>query len=690
MTKLKLLFSPIQVGPMEVRNRIVMSPKITNYADESGNATDQTLAYYTARARGRVGWIIVESSFVHRAGIMYVRQLGLDDDKYIGGLRRLSKSIKKEGARVSIQLYHGGRRAQSDLSGYPTEAPSSVPLYEGAPPPRALTREEIEERIEAYVQAAQRAKEAGFDGVDIHAGHGYLICSFLAKFTNQRTDEFGGDIRGRARFLVEVVKRIRKAVGKDFAITTRNNGNDFVMGGLTHDEAKAVAKMVEENGADAIQVTGGHGGLVMRDLSEIITFKERAGIRSLKETPLKLHDQIAFDLGQPTTFMRALPMGAPRGCFAHLARGIKDSVDIPVLVVGRINRPEVAEDILRRGDADMTVIGRGLLADPDFPRKAREGDSIGIRPCIGCNYGCFNNLFNRKAVRCAVNPYTGQEATLKTTLPRIPKKVMVIGAGPGGMEAACTAGKRGHTVTLYEKEGNIGGQLNIAHVPPDREEIQALLPYYEEQIKRTGVNLVLEKDVTWDDVKREKPDVIIMATGMIPKSLVVETNGTPKVVQAVDLLGGKVTAQGETLVVGGGSVGCETVDFLAKKGFSVSLVEMLDKIALDMHPDDRAFLSQKMIEYDVKIHLKTKVKRILSGKGVVVTKPTGEEIIEADTVVLAIGSQPNRILLDHPNLKGNKISIDGKEPEIYFVGDCKEPRKILEAIYEGAEVGLKI
>ena len=675
---------------MKIRNRIVMSPMITNYADEEGNVTDQTLAYYTARARGGAGWVIVESSYVHRAGIMYIRQLGLDDDKHIKGLRKLSKVIKKEGARVSIQLNHTGRRAQSDISGYPAEAPSSVPLYEGAPPPRELTREEIEERIEAYVQAAERAQDAGFDGVDIHAGHGYLICSFLAKFTNQRTDEFGGDIKGRARFLVEVVKRIRKRVGKEFVITTRNNGSDFVIGGLTHEEAKRVAKMVEESGADAIQVTGGHGGLVMRDLSQLVQLREKMGVSLLRDVNLKLHDQIEFDLHRPISFMRALPMGAPRGCFAHLARGIKESVNIPVLVVGRINRPEVAEEILQRGDADLTVIGRGLLADPDLPNKAREGDVIGIRPCIGCNYGCFTNLFNRKAVRCAVNPYTGQEATLKTIPPRIPKKVMVIGAGPGGMEAACTAAKRGHTVTLYEKEGNVGGQLNIAHLPPDRQEIQTLLPYYEEQIKRTGVNLVLGKEVTWDDVKREKPDVIIMATGMIPKSLAMEPNGTPKVVQAVDLLAGKVTAQGKTLVVGGGSVGCETVDFLVKKGFSVSLVEMLDKIALDMHPDDRTFLSQKMIEYDVNIHLKTKVKQILSGKGVVVAKPAGEEVIEADTVVLAVGSQPNRILLDHPNLKGNKISIGQKEVELFFVGDCKEPRKILEAIHEGAEVGLKI
>lgn len=675
---------------MEVRNRIVMSPMITNYADERGYVSNQTLAYYTGRARGGVGWIIVESAYVHRAGIMYARQLGLDDDKYIGGLRQLAKSIRNEGARVSIQLYHGGRRAQPDLSGYPVEAPSSIPLYEGGPFPRELTREEIEDRIEAYVQAAQRAKEAGFDGVDIHAGHGYLICSFLAKFTNQRTDEFGGDLKGRAKFLEEVVKRIRKQVGKEFVITTRNNGSDFVIGGLTHEEAKRVAKMVEESGANAIQVTGGHGGLVMREIGEIIKFKEKAGVRSLKEVPLKLHDQIDFDLHQPITFMRALPMGVPRGCFAHLARGIKESISLPVLVVGRINRPEIAEEILRRGDADMTVIGRALLADPEFPKKVHEGDFVGIRPCIGCNYGCFQNLFNRRAVRCAVNPYTGQEAVLKKTSPIAQKKVMVIGAGPGGLEAACTAAKRGHMVTLYEKEGRIGGQLNVAHIPPDRDDIKDLIPYYEDQIKRIGVNMVLGKDLTWDDVKREKPEVIIMATGMVPKSLIIEGDESQNVVQAVDLLAGKVTAKGKVLVVGAGSVGCETVDFLAKKGFSVILVEILDKIALDMHPDDRTFLSQKMIEYGVEIHLNSTVKRIIPGKGVVVRKEDRDEPIEVDTVVLAIGFEPNRTLIKHLNIRDHRISIDGRETEIYLVGDCKEPRKILEAIHEGAEVGLRI
>jgi 2,4-dienoyl-CoA reductase-like NADH-dependent reductase (Old Yellow Enzyme family)/thioredoxin reductase len=675
---------------MEVRNRIVMSPMITNSADQNGYVSDQTLAYYVARARGGAGWIIVESSYVHRAGIMYARQLGLDDDRYIGGLRRLATAIKGAGARVSIQLYHGGRRAQADLSGHPAEAPSGVPLYEGAVPPRSLTREEVEDRMQAYVQAARRAKEAGFEGVDIHAGHGYLICSFLAAFTNQRTDEFGGDIRGRATFLTEVVRRIRKAVGQDFVITTRNNGSDFVKGWLTHEEAKIVAKMVEESGADAIQVTGGHGGLVMRDLSQLVELREKTGVSTLKEVNLRLHDQIDLDIHHPISFMRALPMGAPRGCFAHLARGIKESVRIPVLVVGRINQPEVAEEILRRGDADMTVVGRGLLADPDFPRKAYEGDLTGIRPCIGCNYGCFNNLFNRKPVRCAVNPYTGQEATLRSTPALKRKRVMVIGAGPGGLEAACTASMRGHTVTLYEKEEKIGGQLNVAHIPPDREEIKNLIPYYEEQIRRTGVKLVLRKHVTWEDVEREKPDATVMATGMMPRRLTVVGHETSNVLQAVEVLAGKVTVQGKILIVGGGSVGCETADFLAKKGFPVTLVEMLDRIATDMHPDDRAFLSQKIIDYNVTVHLNTKVKGILPGKGVLVSKGNGEETIEADTIVMAIGAEPHRILPDSLSIKNNGISTDGKDAEVYLLEDCKKPRKILEAIHEGAEVGLKI
>jgi 2,4-dienoyl-CoA reductase-like NADH-dependent reductase (Old Yellow Enzyme family)/thioredoxin reductase len=689
MTQFKYLFSPIQVGSMMVQNRIVMSPMITNNADDEGFVTDRSLEYYRARAKGGVGWIIIESTYVHRAGIMYANQLGLDDDRYIDGLRKLATTIKNEGVRATIQLYHGGRRAQPDLSGYPVEAPSPIPLYGGAPLPHELTQEEIENRIEAYVKAALRAKEAGFDGIDIHAGHGYLICAFLAKFSNQRTDQFGGDIRGRARFLLEVVKRIRKQVGEGFVVTTRNNGSDFVMGGLTHKEAKQVAQMVEESGANAIQVTGGHGGLVARDFSEIVKAKERTGARSLKETGLKLHDQIEFDIHQPISFMRALPMGAPRGCFVHLAKGIKESVQIPVLVVGRINRPELAEEILKGGHADLVVIGRGLLADPELPKKAQEGDLLGIRPCIGCNYGCFENLFGRKAVRCTVNPYTGKESTLKQIPSPAPKKVMVVGAGPGGLEAAVTAAKRGHQVTLYEKEHRIGGQLNLASIPPDREEIQYLIPYYEEQIKRTGVNLRLGREITLREIKEENPDVLIMATGMIPKSLEVKGSNLPHVVQAIDVLSGKEKVHGKVLVVGGGSLGCEIVDFLSQKGSAVTLVEMLDKIAMDMHPDDRNFLAQKMIEYQVDVHLDSKVEGI-THHGVMVTQNGVQKTIDADTVVMAIGSLPNRKVIVGLEIDGNQLSIHGKKIEVHFIGDCKEPRKILEAIHEGAEVALSL
>jgi 2,4-dienoyl-CoA reductase-like NADH-dependent reductase (Old Yellow Enzyme family)/thioredoxin reductase len=675
---------------MEIPNRIIMSPMITNFAQKGGEVSDQTIAYYKARARGGVGWIIVESAYVHRAGIMYVRQLGLDDDKYIRRLKDLTESIKREGARISIQLYHGGRRAQSDLSGYAAEAPSAIPLYQGAEPPRELTPEDIEDRISAYVKAAIRAKEAGFDGVDIHAGHGYLICAFLAKFTNQRSDKFGGDIRGRARFLTEVLKRIRREAGEDFVITARINGSDFVSGGLTHYESKEVARLVEASGANALQVTGGHGGLVMRDISEIIHAKNKTGARSLKEAGLKLHDQIEFDLHEPITFMRALPMGAPRGCFAHLARGIKASVNIPVGVVGRINRPEVAESILQRGDADMTIIGRALLADPEWPNKAAKGEQHEIRPCIGCQYGCFNNLFNRRAVQCATNPYTGKESSVKITSTSIGKHVMVVGAGPGGLEAAITAAKRGHSVTLYDGEDRIGGQLNVASVPPDRDEIKTLISYYENQVTQAGVNLKLGKRITWDDVKAVRPDVLVMATGSVPVSPPIEGDARTSIVQAVDVLGGRAAVSGKVVVVGGGLVGCGVADFLANEGFKVALVEMLDTIGGDEQPDDRNFIAQKIIEYNLDIYLMAEVQGFIPGEGLLLKTPQGEQSVAADTVVLATGLEPLRALIDQLEIEGDKTPIDGKEVKIYSVGDCNQPRKILEAIHEGAEVGLSV
>lgn len=674
---------------MEVPNRIVMSPMVTNYGDDKGYVTDQTVAYYTARARGGVGWIMVESAFIHRAGLVMPHQLGLDDDKYIKGFGRLTKKIKREGSRVSLQIHHAGRRAMSDVSGLAAEGPSSIPLFQGAPVPRELTLEDIENRVEAFVQTARRAKEAGFDGVDVHGGHGYLISSFLSKFANQRTDQFGGDLENRARLALEVVRRIRKHLGKEFVVTVRINASDFTPGGLTYEEAKVVAQWLEKEGVNAIHVSAGGGGLLIRDITELIKAKEEKGSRSLKEAGLKLHDLIEFDLDQPMTFLRLLPMGVPRACYASLSRGIKESVKIPVLVVGRINRPEVAEEILRRGDADLTVIGRGLLADPEFPKKARRGDLAGIRHCIGCNYGCFHNLGNRRPVLCTTNPFTGREATLKMAPALSKKRVMVVGAGPGGLEAAVIAAKRGHEVTLYERERKIGGQLNVAFVPPDRDEIRNLLPYYEEQLKQTGVRVVVGKEVRQEEVKNEKPDVLIIATGALPMSL--GKGSEPSyVVQAVDLLSGKAKARGKVLIVGGGAVGCETADFLAKKGFSVTLVEMLDKIATDAEPDDRNFLFQKMIDYDVDVRLNTKVKEIIRGKGAAASTPRGEETIQADTVVLAIGLQSNRALIDALSIKDNNIFIDGKETEIYLVGDCKEPRKILEAIHEGAEAGLKI
>ena len=690
MPRFELLFSPIQVGSIKLSNRIIMSPMITNFADEGGEVSDQTIAYYKTRACGGVGWIVVESAYIHRAGIMYARQLGLDDDKYIRGLKRLTEAIKREGAHVSIQLYHGGRRAQPDLSGYPVEAPSPVPLYDGAAVPRELTHEEVEDRIECYVNGAMRAKEAGFDGIDIHAGHGYLICAFLAKFTNQRTDEFGGDIQHRARFLTEIIKRIRRHTGSDFVITARINGNDFVSNGLSHEESKEVARLAESCGANAIQVTGGHGGLKMRDISEIIAAKNNSGARSLKEVGLRLHDQIVFDLSQPITFMRGLPMGAPRGCFAHLAHGIKASISIPVGVVGRINRPEIAEDILQRGDADMTIIGRALLADPEWPNKVARGQLHEIRPCIGCNYGCFRSLFNRKAVRCATNPFTGKEDSLQMSPAPVRKHVMVVGAGPAGLEAAITAAKRGHDVSLYEAEERIGGQLNVASVPPDRDEIKTLIDYYIGQVTRSGVKLTLGKRIALDDVEHEKPDALIIAAGSIAKLFPIEGDEHTSVVQAVDVLGGRATVRGKIAVVGGGLIGCEVVDFLSKKGFNVTLIEMTDSICAEMEPDDRTFLAQKMIEYDVDIYLKAEAQGYIRGKGLLVRTPAGDHLFEADTIVLATGLKASRTLIDQIVIKGNKANIRGKEIAIYLVGDCIQPRRILEAIHEGAEVALKI
>ncbi len=414
-TSFTKLLEPVKIGAMELRNRIVMPPMCTNFASETGAVTQRLIDYYVERARGGVGLVTVEATCVDSpVGRLSPLQLCVDDDKFIGGLNDLVEAIQEKGAKISLQLHHAGRQTTLAVTGGAQPVSASETVYKDVKA-RALPAEGIECVVGRFGESAKRAKAAGFDAVEIHGAHGYLIAQFLSPYVNKRIDEYGGDPEKRMRFVLEVLEETRKRVGLDFPIIFRLSGEEFVEDGLTLKEAKGIAQRLERAGVDALHVTAGVGG----------------------------------------TIWPVQPMAVPRGCLVHLAEGIKEVVGIPVIAVGRINNPTLAEEILRDGRADLVSMGRALIADPELPRKVAEGRLDDIRMCTACLRGCSERFNAYLRISCTVNPAVGREKEYMVKPADKPKKVLVVGGGAAGLEAARVAALRGHEVTLYEKEATV-------------------------------------------------------------------------------------------------------------------------------------------------------------------------------------------------------------------------------------------
>ncbi len=636
------LFEPVNIGNVELRNRLVMPPMGTNFAAEDGSVTQRAIDYYRERARGGVGLVIVEGAYVHPLGKGSNMQMSLIDDDKIPGLSRLAKAIQAEGARAAIQLFHAGRQVSSMIIGTQPISASDVPCMLVREPPRPMTLEEIEETIEAFGEAARRIKDAGFDAVEIHAAHGYLINQFLSPLTNLRKDKYGGHFEGRTRFLVDIVQRIRKKVGKEFPIICRMNGDDYFEGGITLQEAKRIAQVVEKAGVDAIHVSGG------------------------------IYDS---EYGESTA-----PMWLPRGFMVTLAQGIKEVVDIPIIAVGRINKVKLAEEILEKGQADLVSMGRALITDPELPKKAMEDRLEEIRPCIACNEGCLNMLLFLKSVTCILNAAVGREEEFRIKPAEKPKRVLVVGGGVGGMEFARVAALRGHHVSLYEKNNELGGQVLLASVPSYKYELKNIVPYFRHELERLGVDVHLGEEISESVIDDLDPDVVCIATGsstVIPNIPGIKGDN---VVLATDVLADKAQV-GETVVIlGGGEIGLELGYHLAEQGKKVSIIEQRKRVATEMIPAFNYYVRHKFAEFGGKlITLATVIE--VTNEGAVFEKE-GQKILEkADTVVVALGTEPNRILFE--NLK-SKIS------EIYAVGDAIERGKIMDAVHGAAEIARKI
>jgi len=639
------LLTPGRLGGLTLKNKMVLPPMGTNYANPDASMSQRFIDYYAARAKGGFGLIVVEVAAIDPLGKAVGNELGIFDDSHIPGLKWLVDELHKYDTKVFIQLHHAGRQTSALVIGEPPVAPSPIPCPMVQELPRELTADEVEDLIDKYRDAAVRAKKAGFDGVELHGAHGYLIAQFMSPYSNKRFDEFGGDFVGRMRFPTEIIKRARAAVGPDFPITIKISADEHVHGGRMIPETRAVARELEAAGVDGIVIS------------------------------LGTYASLAYISG---------PGGAmPPGYNAADAAEVKKSVKIPVIAVGRIADPFIAEDILQSGMADLVAIGRAAIADPEFPNKVANYELAEIQPCLGCNQGCMGQVLDPEImeVGCLVNPFCGFESERRLDPAEKPKKVMVVGAGPGGLSAAWIAAKRGHQVTCYDRSAQLGGEFRLAGLPPGKQDLLKAIKYYLTMCKKYGVQFKLGVDVDAAFIAQEKPDVVIVATGSAQRTPQVKGADSVEMLHAADVLEGRKKVGHKVLVIGGGMIGTETADYLSEYGHDITVLGRNPILAKDLAYNNRHFLIERLKENGVKTYTGAAVTEI-SPEGVTFTRNNvTERLTGFDTIISAWGLTPNGGLADQ---------IRGTVPEVHVIGDAVQIRSALQSIAEAAQVATHI
>lgn len=633
------VLSPISIGSTRLKNRLVVAPMVSVFCDTDGMATERFIAYHEAKARGGWGLIIVEDYAVDPNGRGFWTA-GLWKDEQIESHVRLTERVHAAGAKIFAQIYHCGRQTSSALIGSQPVSASPIPCPIMGEVPHALTVAEIGRIVSQFGDTALRAKKAGFDGVEVHGAHGYLISQFMSKHSNKRTDRYGGSLENRIRFPLEILADIRAKVGPEFTIDFRISADEHVPDGRTIEETKAVAIKLQQAGVDVLHVSAGVYG---------------------------------------STWAIIPPLNVTTGWIVDCAEAVKRVVDIPVITVGRINDPLLAESILASGKADQVAMGRGSLADPELPNKFAEGRLEDIRHCIGCQQGCLAVLFRNEPIRCLVNPTLGFEYLNELKKADSPKRITVVGGGPAGMEAARAAALSGHQVTLYERATALGGEFTLAAFPPSKGDMSSFSSWAARQIEKLGVAIKLGIEYTATTCTQEKPDVVIIATGSVPARPPIPGIDGEKVVAARDALRGKAAVGHEVVVAGGGMIGSETATYFASLGKQVTVVDMLPTIAAEEEMTRKGFLMKLMEEQRIRLLPGARIIEITE-QGVQVEVDGSPIFLKADTVILALGLTPERDLAQE---------LEGKA-KIRVVGDAVKPRDALEAVREGFLAGASI
>ena len=635
------LFSPYKIKNISLHNRIVMPALASFLIGNDGSISDATVEHYRLRAAGGPAMVIMEACAVSPEGVVSAHQAVIHDDRFIEGLAKIARAMKEEGSVPAIQIHHGGRQTSVKIINRKPLAPSPLPCPTIRGEVEPLTIKGIQQLVQKFGDAAQRAHQAGFELIEIHGAHGYLVNQFLSKFSNIREDGYGGDTAGRARFAREIIEEVRKRVGYGIPISFKISAEEYVDSGLTTEESIEILKLLVQAGADVVQVSAGN---------------------------------------DVTPEWICQPMFMEKACLVESACQVKRALNVPVMAVGRINDPQIANDIIEQDKADLVCIGRGLLADPEMPKKALEGRLDEIRTCIACNT-CMQSIFKKGRIECLVNPMLGREKEMAFIPTAKPKRVMVVGGGPGGLNVAWVAAKRGHSVHVYEKRSELGGQLLPGSTPGHKAELRTLIRFQTKQAELFGVKCHLNHEVSIDDFKTENPDVVVLATGSLPALPAVEGIDNDIVLTYEDVLNGGSPPFKKVVVIGGGPTGLELALHLAEYGCTTTVVEMLPKIGSGLEAMTKKIILQKLKEFNVTIWTDTKLSKINDNGVAVVNKDNQEHFLEADKVVIAIGTRPDTRLYE-------KIKALGYE--IYQIGDCLETRNAKDAIYESAVLGRRI